>query len=193
MRITGGAARGRRLFCPRGRKVRPTTDRVREALFDILDAVYIEDWADIKVIDFFAGTGALGLEALSRGARSCIFVERDREALSALKRNLSVVRDMDVEIELASSDVYSFLKQPTGAKSPYKADLVFADPPYGKGHLAGLLKALSADRFWTDKDVILVIEENKAETLAPETFGFKLDQKRPYGNTALFFLERKTS
>jgi len=193
VRITGGTARGRRLTCPKGKKVRPTSDMVRQAMFNILDAGYIYSWPQIKVIDLFAGTGALGIEALSRGAQSCIFVEREREALSNLKRNLSAVADLEAEIKIAPQDVYSFLGQPPRGKPPYLANLVLADPPYGKGHLEGLLKVLSSDKFWIDRDAIVVVEESSAESLDPERYGFQLDQKRGYGNTALFFLERKSS
>ena len=166
---------------------------VRQALFNILDAGYIDSWPDIKVIDLFTGTGALGIEALSRGAKSCIFVEREREALSNLKRNLTTIADLEADIKIASQDVYSFLIQPPKDKPPYLADLLLADPPYGKDHLEALLKVLSSDKFWIDRDAIVVVEESSAEALDPERYGFKLDQKRDYGNTALFFLERKSS
>ena len=189
MRITGGVLRGRRLSCPQGRIVRPTTDRVREALFDILSSRYIESWEKVRVADLFAGTGALGLEALSRGARACLFVEKNRSSLEILRKNLALAKGLNCKVRLIPADVYSFLKRTWKDEDGFRANLVFADPPYAKGHMKRLLTALSRDDSLLADDAIMVIEEDKRETFSPLP-DFRLLEKRVYGDTALFFIER---
>ncbi len=189
MRITGGILRGRRLSCPQGRIVRPTTDRVREALFDILSSKYIESWGKIHAADLFAGTGALGLEALSRGAKACIFVEKNRGALEVLRKNLALAKGLNCKVRVIPTDVYSFLKRTWKEEDVFRADLVFADPPYAKGHMKRLLTALSRDDSLLADDAIIVIEEDKRENFS-NLPGFRLFEKRVYGDTALFFIER---
>ncbi len=189
MRITGGVLRGRRLSCPLGRIVRPTTDRVREALFDILSSRYIESWEKVRVADLFAGTGALGLEALSRGARTCLFVEKNRGVLEVLRKNLALAKGLNCKVRLIPADVYSFLKRTWKDEDGFRANLVFADPPYAKGHMKRLLTALSRDVSLFQDKAIMVIEEDKRETFSPFP-GFRLLEKRVYGDTALFFIER---
>ena len=118
MRIVGGSRRGARIFAPKGRDTRPTSDRVREAAFGILGAV-----DDLAVLDLFAGSGALGLEALSRGAASATFVESDPAALEAIERNLA-----KLELEGARVVRSDVVKHLAGTTDRY--DLVFLDPPY---------------------------------------------------------------
>jgi 16S rRNA (guanine966-N2)-methyltransferase len=118
MRIVAGAYKGRRLHAPRGSTTRPTADRVREALFSILG-----DVSGLRVLDLFAGTGALGIEALSRGAASAVFVEREPRAAAALQRNLDAVGAATGR--LRRQDALAFLAADRGTY-----DLVFADPPY---------------------------------------------------------------
>ena len=117
MRIVAGEFKGRRLHAPRGAGTRPTADRVREALFSILG-----DVSGARVLDLYAGSGALGIEALSRGAESALFVERDQQALAALRRNLEAV---GADADVRRQDVSRFLARPEGT-----FDLVFCDPPY---------------------------------------------------------------
>ena len=117
MRVVAGEFKGRRLHAPRGAGTRPTADRVREALFSILG-----DVSGARVLDLYAGSGALGIEALSRGAESALFVERDRRALAALRRNLDAV---GADAEVRSQDALRFMAHPEGV-----FDLVFCDPPY---------------------------------------------------------------
>ncbi len=189
MRITGGVLRGRRLSCPRGRIVRPTTDRVREALFDILSSKYIESWEKIRVADLFAGTGALGLEALSRGARACLFVEKNRGVLEVLRKNLALAKGLNCKVRVIPADVYSFIKRTRKDEDGFRANLVFADPPYAKGHMKRLLTVLSRDVSLLQDKAIMVIEEDKGESFSALP-GFRLLEKRVYGDTALFFIER---
>jgi len=130
MRIIGGQYRGRTLRAPKGRDVRPTTDRVREALFNLLAARRALDGA--RVLDLFAGTGALGLEALSRGAASALFIEQHAPTLRLAQQNAA-----DLAIERAAflrADAIAFLRRP----SAERYDLAFADPPYDLPALPGL-------------------------------------------------------
>ena len=133
MRIVAGAARGRRLVVPPGDAVRPTADRVREALFSSLGARVV----GASVLDAFAGSGALGLEARSRGAAHVTSVEQDRRALDALRRNVAAV-DLDA-VEVVAGDVLRLVRDRRLPGAPY--DLVLLDPPYAlaEGPLATLL------------------------------------------------------
>jgi len=117
VRVVAGEFKGRRLYAPRGSRTRPTADRVREALFSMLG-----DVSGARVLDLYAGSGALGIEALSRGAESAVFVERDAKALDALRRNLDATGARGA---VRREDVARFLSRPEGT-----FDLVFADPPY---------------------------------------------------------------
>ncbi len=168
MRIIAGQWRGRRLTVPAGRDVCPTSDRVREALFSILG-----DVGGARVLDLYAGSGALGIEALSRGAVSAVFVERDARAVAAIERNLVAV---GVGAPVARQDVIRFLAR---AEGPY--DLVFCDPPYDSasglaGPLAERLPALTADH------ARIVTESDKRN---PLELPFPLIVERVYGDTRI--------
>src|SRR5712691_9433089 len=154
MRIVGGSHRGRRLVAPAGELVRPTSDRAREALFNILShgnfAATGLPFADRPVLDVFAGTGAFGLEALSRGAGAAAFIENDREALAALRRNIAALGEED-RTHIVAGD----------ATRPPRAGLAcaaaFFDPPYRSG-LAGLALGAIAAAGWLTPDALVVIE-----------------------------------
>jgi 16S rRNA (guanine966-N2)-methyltransferase len=120
VRVIAGSAKGRKLAAPRGDTTRPATDRIREALFAILEPVL----EDARVLDLFAGAGTLGIEALSRGAAAATFVERSGEALKALRKNVATT-GFDDRARIVAANVLGFLEQSTG---PY--DLVFCDPPF---------------------------------------------------------------
>jgi 16S rRNA (guanine966-N2)-methyltransferase len=150
MRIVAGLAKGRRLAAPAG-ATRPTSDRAREALFNSLAAMLDLDGA--RVLDMFAGTGAVGLEALSRGAAEAVFVESDPAAVAVLRRNVETVRLPGATI--VSRPVAAFL---SGA-DPVRFDLLFADPPYALDDdvLAAMLGTLT-HRGWLADDAIVVLE-----------------------------------
>ncbi len=137
MRVIAGRYKGRRLRAPRGRNTRPTSDRVREALFSMLGAV-----DEARVLDLFAGTGALGIEALSRGASSAVFVERDAAALDALRANLETLDLHQPRVEVRRVDALAALRTARERNETY--DLVFVDPPYGDAQAweSGLSAAL---------------------------------------------------
>jgi 16S rRNA (guanine966-N2)-methyltransferase len=131
VRIIAGQWRGRPLIAPEGSATRPTADRVREALFSML-ASRLGSFAGLQVADLFAGSGALGLEALSRGAAHCIFVENDRRAVDAIRVNLAALG--------ASGEVLA--RGAEHAALPHPVDLAFLDPPYGSGLAQGVLATL---------------------------------------------------
>jgi 16S rRNA (guanine966-N2)-methyltransferase len=168
VRVVAGQFKGRRLAAPRGTRTRPTADRVREALFSMLGDV---DGA--RVLDLYAGSGALGIEALSRGAASAVFVERDPRAVAAIERNLAAI---GVEATVVRRDVPRFLAAEDGA-----FDLVFCDPPYDSasrlaGPLANRLPALVAE------DARIVTESDKRN---PLVLPFPLLVERDYGDTRI--------
>ncbi|MGI8807438.1 MAG: 16S rRNA (guanine(966)-N(2))-methyltransferase RsmD [Acidimicrobiales bacterium] len=137
MRVVAGLAGGRRLKAPVGRKVRPTSERVREAMFNSLGSLDAVDGA--TVLDLFAGTGALGIEALSRGAASATFVDADAQAVRAIKENLGAT-GLAERARVVHADVFRFLADPP----PTPVDVAFADPPYAFDDWERLLAALPA-------------------------------------------------
>lgn len=157
MRIISGSARGRRLFTPEGMDVRPTTDKVKESLFSIIQF----ELADAAVLDLFAGTGQLGLEALSRGAACAVFVDASGKSLSTVKKNVELCGFSD-RAKLVSGDSLAWLARQEG-----RYDIVFLDPPYHKGlcdRALALLPPVLNDR------AVVICETQGDETL-PESFG----------------------
>ena len=177
MRIIAGQWRGRPIIAPKGEATRPTADRMREALFSML-ASRLGSFEDLAVADLFAGSGALGLEALSRGAASCVFVEQDRPAVDSLKANIARLG--------AKADVraQSVLALPPATK-PY--DLILMDPPYGTG--AGAVALDKLGRLgWADEATWISIETAKNETV--EVDGFAADVERVHGKGKITLLRR---
>jgi 16S rRNA (guanine966-N2)-methyltransferase len=185
MRIVGGRHRGRRLFAPPGNTVRPTSDRAREALFDILSHGHFAaegiPFAEAAVLDAFAGTGALGLEALSRGAAEAVFFEQNPEALAALRRNVARLG----ESNRAQIRPYDATRPPRAGK---RCAVVFIDPPYRSGLAAPALAAIDAAG-WLTSDALAVIEIGARQKLeAPACFA--LLDARVYGAARVVFLRR---
>ncbi len=170
MRVVAGALGGRRLISPDGTTTRPTTDRVREAIFNSLGSAGLIEGA--LVADLFAGSGAVGIEALSRGAEYCVFVERDRAALRALESNLDAL-DLRSRSRVIAADVLSVV-------ASIDADIVFADPPYDFDSWPRLLELTRAD---------VVIAES-GRTVHPAE-GWELVRARKYGRTTVTHLERE--
>ncbi|MGA7756823.1 MAG: 16S rRNA (guanine(966)-N(2))-methyltransferase RsmD [Ilumatobacteraceae bacterium] len=169
MRVVAGELGGRRLVAPDGTSTRPTTDRVREAVFNSLGSAGVLDGA--IVADLFAGSGAIGIEALSRGAAHCVFVERDRAALRALDDNLDAL-DLRDRSRVVAADAAT-------AAATIDADIVFADPPYEFDGWADLLGRVTSD---------LVVAESGAEIEPPP--GWSVERTKRYGRTRVTFLER---
>jgi 16S rRNA (guanine966-N2)-methyltransferase len=175
MRVIAGRFGGRRLRAPRGHETtRPTSDRVREALFSMLGDIHAS-----AALDLFAGTGALGIEALSRGAGRVVFVERDRAAVQALRSNLEALGLAVPEAELRVGDALAALRAARGARETY--DLVFVDPPYSQarelaGELSVLLPAVLAP------GARVVVESDRR---APAELPLAVAQRKRYGDTTI--------
>jgi 16S rRNA (guanine966-N2)-methyltransferase len=179
MRVIAGSARGIVLVSPRDRTTRPITDRVKETLFGILG----ERVLDAAVLDLYAGSGAIGIEALSRGARSATFVERGRVALDAIRENLRRTH-LDAAGTVVGRDVLRALEEP-GEKH---VDLAFLDPPYEERAILAPLERLVAHL----APGATVVVKHFWRTLLPEVEGLEAWRERRFGETALTFLERRT-
>jgi 16S rRNA (guanine(966)-N(2))-methyltransferase RsmD len=181
MRIIGGHDRGRRLRAPRGLATRPTADRVRVTLFDVLGPAI----AGARVLDLFAGTGAVGIEALSRGAARVVFVEKDQAALRALRANLAALGAARAAARVMAGDVLRVLPDLAAHEEPF--DLVFLDPPYAAGLAGRALATLAAARVCRSGSEV-VVQHSTRDTL-PAMAGFPEHRRgRRFGDTALTFL-----
>ncbi|MDA0675823.1 MAG: 16S rRNA (guanine(966)-N(2))-methyltransferase RsmD [Proteobacteria bacterium] len=177
MRVIGGAARGRRLFAPKGSVTRPTADRVRESVFNVLAHGAPQfDFAGAAVLDVFAGAGALGIEALSRGAQRATFIDRDREAIQCIRRNLGALGRIDDAFVL-QLDAAKIARPPGQAAAPF--GLAFLDPPYGQ-NLAGPTLARLNAHGWLAPGAIAVVELGADEVLTAPA-GLDLLDERRYG------------
>jgi 16S rRNA (guanine966-N2)-methyltransferase len=189
MRITGGTHRSRSLVAPRGDATRPTSDRVREALFGILASA--GGVVGANVLDLYAGTGALALEALSRGAASATLVEPARAAVQAIRANVAALA-LDARVHLVQAPVERCLEAVV-ARAPF--DLAFADPPYAlvaSGEapraIAALVASAAQGRAVLREGARLVLEHAKGDT-PPDLAGLTLVDSRRYGDTAISFYE----
>jgi 16S rRNA (guanine966-N2)-methyltransferase len=184
MRIVGGRFKGRTIAAPAGAGTRPTADRTREAVFNILAHA---DWSpgleDRRVLDLFAGSGALGFEALSRGAAFALFVETDAAARGAIRDNIEALGLFGVS-RLHRRDATDLGVKPAGLGDPF--DLVFLDPPYGRAlGEAALARLMSGG--WIEAGALAVLECGADE--APATPGFELLDERTYGAAKVLFLK----
>ena len=180
LRIVGGSLRGRRLKAPAGARVRPTGERVREALYDILTHGGMRRPLEgALVVDLFAGTGALGLEALSRGAAHLTAVERDGGVLALLRANIEALGCVDRAAVVAADAA----RLPPAGRG---CDLALLDPPYRAGLAAPALAAL-AGRGWLAADATVVVEHGSDDPVEPPAT-FLVRDRRRYGMTALTFL-----
>jgi 16S rRNA (guanine966-N2)-methyltransferase len=172
VRVVAGAFKGRPLHAPKGLAVRPTPDRVREALFSILGPM-----DGLRVLDLFAGTGALGIEALSRGAASAVFLDSDRRAVDSIRRNLDAVGGPPARVRRQSAG--SFLAREAAVGERY--DLVFADPPYSSaGAWAARLSELLPPVCATDARIV-----TESAKRSPLHLSLPLELERAYGDTRI--------
>jgi 16S rRNA (guanine966-N2)-methyltransferase len=169
MRVVAGALGGRKLIAPDGTSTRPTTDRVREAIFNSLGSAGVLEGA--LVADLYAGSGAVGIEALSRGAGHCVFIERDRAALRALDQNLTAL-ELGDRSRVLRGDALSLAPS-------LDVDIAFADPPYDFDRWDELLEAVTAG---------LLVAESGSEIVGAS--GFTVTRAKRYGRTRVTFLER---
>lgn len=168
MRVVAGELRGRRIEGPRGEATRPTTDKVREAVFNALSSMDVLDGA--RVVDLFAGSGALGIEALSRGAAHCVFVERDRDALANIKKNIEAL-NLHHRCEVLARDAMGVLD------TMVDVDLVLADPPYGFSQWKNLLGK--------SRVPVVVLESDRE---IGDVAGYTTVRERRYGRTFVAIL-----
>ena len=191
MRITAGTLRGRTLRAPQGLATRPTAERTRQAVFNILEhAPWSPGLAGLRVLDLFAGSGALGLEALSRGAGFCLFVETDEAARGALRDNIDAL-GLFGQSRIHRRDATDLGPRPASAGAAF--DLAFLDPPYGQGLGERTLAAL-AQGGWLQPGAVCVLERGTGEpALAPH--GFTLLDARAYGvaEVAILTLDATTA
>src|ERR1700722_5755551 len=184
MRVVGGRKRGRPLAHPKSSAIRPTADRLRESLFNILLHGYGDPIAGARALDLFAGTGALGIEAVSRGAVFALFVDNGTEARALLRNNVEAL-GLGGVTKVFRRDATNL--GPAHPVEPFS--LAFLDPPYGKG-LADKALASLRDGGWLTSGALLVVEEAKAAALAaPE--GFEELERRVYDDTEFVFLRAK--
>jgi 16S rRNA (guanine(966)-N(2))-methyltransferase RsmD len=180
VRVIAGSARGRRLSAPKGRDTRPTPDRVREALFSILG----ERVSGATVLDLFAGTGALGIESLSRGAARAVFVEAHRQTAALIEKNLGVLGAVEARVlSLPAARALSLL-----GRDAWRFDIAFLDPPFDAGLLGPTLAALAGSGLMAGGAIVVCEHPGRTEPpVAPPRW--KLSEDRRYGEVALALYE----
>ncbi len=180
MRVIAGKYKGRRLRAPRGREIRPTSDRLRESIFNIIGA----EIAGHNILDIFAGTGAMGIEALSRGAEHAVFIDKHYQALEAVRANVN---------PLGASRHWDIIRWDAGLNLRCLAALdlsfgfAFMDPPYNRGFADRALKHLAASNAMVPGGLV-VLEHHHLERFSPQGNGMSLQDQRRYGKTLVTFL-----
>jgi 16S rRNA (guanine966-N2)-methyltransferase len=187
LRVIAGVAGGLSLVAPKGGAARPTTDRVKESLFGALGP---DRLVDASVLDLYAGSGALAIEALSRGAARAVLVERDHGAVTAIRRNLATTR-LRGQARVQASTVATFLAGKPPAERPF--DLVFVDPPYAvtTGELGRALTGLDRTG-WLEEGAAVVVERATGAGPAPAPEAWKATWERAYGDTLVTVLTTST-
>ena len=186
VRIISGRNKGRKLLVPQGSSIRPTSDRIRESIFNILNSYLRGGFSGKVVADLFSGTGALGLETLSRGAQLAIFVDKQSDAINLIKHN---VQNFEEENTLVlKRDATRIGTLPNGC---IKANIAFLDPPYEQGLVSKALESLIYNK-WLEPNALCIIEMS-----AKETFNclveFERVDERKYGGTIIYFIRFKTN
>ena len=180
MRVIAGSARRINLVTPAGDDTRPTTDRIKETLFNILQPYLY----DARFLDLFAGSGGIGIEALSRGAAEAVFVERARKPLECIKENLRRTR-LFPAARVIETDVYSGLNRLKGSG---KFDIIFMDPPYDSDYISGVLAAIR-DTDLIDEDTMIVAETDVSRDLSfIAELGYTVDRIKKYKNNMHIFI-----
>lgn len=179
MRVISGSARGRKLLAPSGLDTRPTTDRVKESIFNIISPYLPCD----KVLDLFAGSGALGIEALSRGSKHGVFVETDKNAFTVIRQNLDLARVSD-KSELVTLDAFLYL-----SRTREQFDIIFLDPPYNTGLLTKAIDEIYQKGLLSPNGIIVAESEHMGEE--PDDEYFDIIKRAKYGKTTVFVLRPK--
>lgn len=176
MRVIAGDYKGRVLYSPRDRQVRPTSDKVKEALFSIIGF----DIIDAVCVDLFAGTGSLGIEALSRGAGKCYFGDHAGESIKIIKDNIEMCRAWDYSVVIHGD------YQKTLSRIEGPVDIVFLDPPYSKHIFENIMKIIRENNIMADGGMI-ICEHDKNSEMEDEIYGFTKTKERRYGKVVLSF------
>lgn len=183
MRVISGQAKGRKLRAVPGDKTRPITDRVKQALFDILGG----DVVGLRFLDLFAGTGSVGIEALSRGAERAVFVEQSAAAVRVIRRNLETTQLAD-QARIVRADVFDFLPCPRVKEAPF--DFVYVAPPQYHGLWADTLRALDVeDSPWLSAESLVIVQIYPKEYTPLALTNLTLADQRDYGSTRLCFYQ----
>lgn len=181
MRIIAGVARSVPLITPKGNETRPTTDKVKETLFNMLQGYLV----GARVLDLFAGSGQIGLEALSRGAKEAVFVERSEEAVHCIKENIKKTK-FEKEASVMRTDVLSSLRSLSSEKR--KFDLIFIDPPYGKNMEIEVLTALSQHDLLEEQGLIIVEADKDTDFSFCSGLDYLIVKDKIYKNNRHIFL-----
>jgi len=183
LRVITGTARGRKLKAPRGMETRPTSDRIKEALFNIIGSRII----DIKFLDLYAGTGAIGIEAISRGAKKAVFVDNNPHAVKIIKENLELTGLLDGAAVLTSdaSKALEILKS-----EGYVFDIIFIDPPYRKVLVKPSLEKLDYCKLIVLGGLVIA-ESSKTDVMPDEVGHLKRFRQEKYGDTVLTFYQNQ--
>ena len=179
MRVISGKVRGLKLNTPKNQDVRPTTDRVKENLFNMISSYIM----DSNILDLFAGTGSLGIECLSRGAKNCVFVDISKESISIVKSNIKKARveNESLVLNLDFKDAVSRLQSQKN-----KFDVIFMDPPYYKEMFVDALEKIDNANL-LDEDGIIVVEHDTKDILPDKVNRLEKTKDKKYGNTTLTF------
>ena len=179
MRVISGKVRGLKLNAPKNQDVRPTTDRVKENLFNMISSYIM----DSNILDLFAGTGSLGIECLSRGAKNCVFVDISKESIAIVKSNIKKAR-VENESTVLNLDFKDAVSRLQGQKS--KFDVIFMDPPYYKEMFVDALEKIDNANL-LDEDGIIVVEHDTKDILPDKVNRLEKTKDKKYGNTTLTF------
>ena len=184
MRVIAGSARRLPLVAPRGMTTRPTSDKVKETLFNIL----APELYDAKFLDLFAGSGGIGIEALSRGAASCTFIEKEKNAVAAIKKNLETTHFTDKARVLAADVTTSLYNlHPEGGY-----DIIFMDPPYGLGLEKTVLAELAKSGAAGDDTLIVIEASSDTDMSYAQSLGFEITRIKQYKNNKHVFARRRS-
>lgn len=181
IRVIAGTAKGRKLYMVPGDRARPIGDRVKEALFNILHP----NIGETAILDLFAGTGSVGIEALSRGAAFCLFLDTDRKAIETIHKNLSICGFND-RASVLQRDAFTYLDSPVERAF----DIVFIAPPQYKGMWSKALLQLDRNPAWIHPDGLVIVQIDPGEFIEQELEILSLYDQRKYGNTMLLFFEK---
>lgn len=181
MRIIGGEAKNRRIYSPKGSHIRPTSDGIKESLFNML-----QELSGKSFLDLFAGSGNVGLEALSRGAAKVVFVEKNAAMVSAIRRNLQELGFND-RYEIVAIEAAKGIRQLQ--KREERFDFLFADPPYERGFISEIFRCLDEGGLMSQDGLVIIQHSTREDLPGPNAGNFMLTNQRRYGDTFLSFFK----